>query len=296
MAAKKSEIDARKYLAAFADGELDVQDSLRVLEHMAMNPEATRRVMHQQQLKQIVGETILKDAPKAPGSLRELIEDIADDSERSDEPRTVLARLRPWALAGVAALLAIAASVLYLPEDGAGWRYMAQIQQPQGPQEELLDISFANNLAKRHVTCTRMIEDMGNVVQFPEHLEAMPDAISTFLNVDKQHCPKKLDLTRIGYRYAGARPCSSTGGLRSVHMIYRPVQQDGPQDAISLWILPDSEQYDLTHMEEGRVYKVLSRNAPHPLVAWRMNGMTYFLMGDSDIAVETAADALVISI
>src|SRR5690606_33286890 len=124
--------------------------------------------------------------------------------------KPVLARLRPWALAGVAALLAIAASVLYLPEDGAGWRYMAQIQQPQGPQEELLDISFANNLAKRHVTCTRMIEDMGSVVQFPEHLEAMPDAISAFLNVDKQHCPKKLDLSRIGYRYDGAGPCNST--------------------------------------------------------------------------------------
>jgi len=47
---KESEI--RKYLPAFADGELDVEQNLKVLEHMAMDPKATRRVMHQQQLKQ----------------------------------------------------------------------------------------------------------------------------------------------------------------------------------------------------------------------------------------------------
>jgi len=60
----------RKYLAAFADGELEVEQNLRVLEHAAMNPQATRRVMHQQQLRRAVGAPMASHAPAAPPWLR----------------------------------------------------------------------------------------------------------------------------------------------------------------------------------------------------------------------------------
>ena len=52
-----------RYVEAFADGELDVEQNLRVLEHMAMNPTATRRVLHQQQLRQAVERVIRQVTP-----------------------------------------------------------------------------------------------------------------------------------------------------------------------------------------------------------------------------------------
>ena len=47
-----SKKECKKYLAAFADGELDVDQNLRLLEHMKMDPNATARVAHQQQLRE----------------------------------------------------------------------------------------------------------------------------------------------------------------------------------------------------------------------------------------------------
>ena len=46
--------ECKKYLAAFADGELDVDQNLRLLERMKMDPNATARVTHQQQLRENV--------------------------------------------------------------------------------------------------------------------------------------------------------------------------------------------------------------------------------------------------
>lgn len=296
MTDNNSKIDARKYLAAFADGELDVQDSLRVLEHMTMNPNATRRVMHQQQLRQMVGESVRNQVPAAPDSIRQMVENLPDEpASIAEEPKSIIPNLRPWAMVGVAAVLAIVVGTMYLPSDGAGWRYVAEIQQPQGPQEDLVEFSFANSLMKKHVTCTRRIADLGGYVQFPENLQQMPEAISAFLEVGEANCPTKLDLTAIGYEYSGAGPCSSTGGLRSIHMIYKPTDPNGPQDAISLWILPESEKYDLNHIKEGQVFKVTTAAAPHPIAVWRSNGMVYFVVGDSMTAVHSAADTLLIS-
>jgi len=67
------EQELRRFVAAFADGELDVSDNLRLLEHMAMHPQTTRRVMHQQQLRQLVQWSMRDAAPAPPEYLRRAI-------------------------------------------------------------------------------------------------------------------------------------------------------------------------------------------------------------------------------
>src|SRR6185295_16269856 len=74
------EKDLRKYLTPFADGELDVEQSVRVLEHMAMNPQATQREMHQQQLRQAIGRHLLARAPSAPPDLKARLETLINAS------------------------------------------------------------------------------------------------------------------------------------------------------------------------------------------------------------------------
>ena len=72
--------EVRKYLAAFADGELEVEQNLRVLEQMAMNPQATRRVMHQQQLRRAIKRSIDESTPEDSDRLRETISDLAQNT------------------------------------------------------------------------------------------------------------------------------------------------------------------------------------------------------------------------
>src|SRR5688572_13437752 len=98
--------DPRKFLAAFADGELDVTQSLAVLEHMALHPDATRRVMHQQQLRHAVAQTLSGSAAPVPEPLRARVAALAAAGATPPERPSLLRRL--WR--GVP--LALAAGVL----------------------------------------------------------------------------------------------------------------------------------------------------------------------------------------
>ncbi len=72
--------DCRKFLAAFADGELDVRDNCRVLEQLAMDPANARRVAHQQQLRELVKRCVEEQQEAiggCPASLRQEIEALA---------------------------------------------------------------------------------------------------------------------------------------------------------------------------------------------------------------------------
>ncbi len=302
MAEKHSKEDPRKYLAAFADGELDVQDSLHVLEHMTMHPNATRRVMHQQQLRQMVGESMKDAQPKAPEALRDAVLAIADASDEAalPQPPGVLARIRPWALSAIAAMLLAAVVIQYMPNNAVQAPAPIESQQvsqssvAEVPDAWLLGSQTVSSLTRRHVTCTRMINQMNQSVRFPENLEQMPAAISDFLQISDQSTPHQLDLTNIGYRYEEAGPCWSPGG-KSVHMIYRPTRNHAAQDAISLWVQPLFDECSFSHIESDKVYWATSDEAAHPMVVWRHNGMIYYLVGDSPQAVKDASNVLLVS-
>src|SRR5207248_4495722 len=74
-----------------------------------MHPDETRRVVHQQQLRQAVAKSITQHAPPTPADLRQKLEAMADDDARAATRFMWIARLRrglPLALAA-AILLAI---------------------------------------------------------------------------------------------------------------------------------------------------------------------------------------------
>lgn len=60
--------EVRKYLYAFADGELDTQTNLDVLEHLNMCSSCTQKVNAQQKLKERVG--VVMGDEKSPEALR----------------------------------------------------------------------------------------------------------------------------------------------------------------------------------------------------------------------------------
>ena len=75
-----------KFLSAFADGELAIEQNLRILKRMALDPQTTRRVMHRQQLHKMVRRAMDDPALKAPETLRAQIVKLASAPVRPEQP------------------------------------------------------------------------------------------------------------------------------------------------------------------------------------------------------------------
>lgn len=76
----------RKFLSAFADGELATEQNLRILKRMALDPQTTRRVMHRQQLRKMVRRAMDDPALKAPETMRPQIVKLALAPVRPEQP------------------------------------------------------------------------------------------------------------------------------------------------------------------------------------------------------------------
>lgn len=270
------ENQARKFLAAFADGELSVEQNLRVLEHMAMNPQATRRVMHQQQLRDYISRTLCHQAPSAPESLRRRVEMMKVDTA---DRRPVLARIGRWFPAALAAGLLIAALVLTQ-------------RTPQIPTLPPADTDAsvvvaseqASRFARRHTRCSRMLADMNNAQRYPRELAELPEALHQI--VGSAHLPS-LDLTAAGFRYKMAGDCRIPGQLSS-HLVYESIT--GSRDALSLWVTPYRPDRHAA-IEPDTLYESADPGRVHPILFWRRDDVVFFLVGD-DLGRTTEAAAL----
>lgn len=273
-----NEHETRKYLAAFADGELDVEQNLRVLEHMAINPTATRRVMHQQQLRQAVDRTISNATSATPESLKQQVQKMMADapvaghataqSEASRGGRApVLARIGRWTPLAAAALFFIAALVVL--------DISQQHSSPLIPPIAMNPISEPQYgmFVKRHLGCSRMIDTLHHMELFPQDLKALPASLATFLG--GQATPG-LDLSSIGYEFYAVGECN-VPGEKSVHLIYHAKDDPSGHDALSLWIRRYSGS---PAIELDRAFYVEAGGA-NPLVLWRQGGMIYYLVGNS---------------
>ena len=300
--------EARRHVAAFADGELDVEQSLRVLERMAMDPRMTRRVLHQQQLRQRTAN-VMREPGQAPPELRAQIEQMVRDtptpsetaapagSDESAAPtdRTpgqtpdrapgVVARLGRWMPTAAAAVLLLAAMLAI----GLGWLPGAPRGGPAGGAGADLELAAAQvaDFGRRHVQCSRGLADLMNADRFPTQVKTLPGALRQYFNGAADSMPT-LDLSVLGYQYERTGECRVPGG-GAVHVMYQARPGVGHDDALSLWIRPDDGRLELT---PGRLYVAADERAAHPLLIWQHGELVYYLAGDSMRAVERAANHL----
>lgn len=277
--------EVRRYVEAFADGELDVEQNLRVLEHMAMNPTATRRVLHQQQLRQAVDRVVRSETPATPDDLREQIVALAAETPAASiasrpvkqSRMAVLARIGAWSPVALAAALLVVTLVV-----------QAEFFKPKSIDGmQFIPTAKVAEFAKRHVTCSRQLIELHEAVNFPERIEEVPHAVAEYLGT--QPYPV-LDLSKLGYEFDGVGKCTVPGD-RSVHLVYRSAQKTGRLDTVSLWIQPDAGQ--LNHLAENILFRPADNsNFAHPLVYWHANGMIYYVVGDDPTVVEQAANML----
>jgi hypothetical protein len=291
--------ECKKYLAAFADGELDVDQNLRLLEHMKMDPNATARVTHQQQLRDCVCRCMGSDCPPMPDTLKQsVLQMFETPSQDSIEQDAIIARIRPYQitawLSSIAALIAICLSLfLYFNQPVNTSQFadspLATAQHIPGFNDyaaaSILPVSKVEQFSNRHTSCAEQLSRLHSFANNPTNIEEMPKVVSDHLGMQSYAC---LDLSSIGYEFARAGPCIIPGG-KSAHLIYKAMPKTGRDDTISIWITPDDGTLDLA---PDTVFRVRGPESEHPIITWRHNNLIYYIVGNSYPYVQKAYVAL----
>ena len=301
-----SQSEVRKYLPAFADGELDVEQNLRVLEAMAMDPTHTRRVLHQQQLRKACARVMDRPDCHCPDQLKQQIQTISSaespasptaitatptltlagtDAERSKHTPTtpapdVIARIGRWLPAAVAAVLLIGAlAVFFSPRANSGMAFG-------------LDEARLAAFAGRHKSCSSDVTKLVPGIANPTNVAALPGTIddyfvSQFGDEQTGHIDTALDLSVLGYEFQRVGVCGLPG-KNAVHVVYKAADGADHGKSLSLWIKPDAPDLQLV---PRRLYTAEAADG-QPLLIWERNGRTYYLLGDAPDDARHAARAL----
>jgi anti-sigma factor RsiW len=277
-------------LAAFADGELDGAQNLKVLEMVAKDPALAKRVAQYQELRGAVAKAMDTPSLQAPDALREQIGRLAAEHEseppvgsrqtaQTHQGPAVLAVIGKWLPAAVAAVLLIGTLVTINGVFPAGSPTLIT-------QANFLNASLVDQFGSRHFKCSRKISPMYGIDQFPQDLTALPGALTDYFKQPIN--AQALNLSSLGYRFDVAGLCVIPG-KGAVHLIYQSKAPTGQAETLSLWLRPFEEG---SGIEPDRLYKTASPQENFPMLVWRHGEMVYYLVGDSTDAVERAFDAI----
>ena len=274
-----AETSAARYLPAFADGELDVEQSLRVLEHLALHPRDTRVIAHQQQLRQALARVLRADAPAAPQSLRDRLETLAtlelrDNGEDQRTHRWRWTMLRQWTPALAAAVL-LAASLtwtsFFLPD-----RSTDGLASSLAPGEAVvMGVRQASVFQRRHGACSQDPSQV-HAQGFPQEPAAVTQELMRILHTPT---PPPVDLKGTGFQLVVAGHCVLPG-RDSVHLIFRKRLPDGTPESLSVWMTPYRGQGELP---EGRVICVTG-DRREPVLVWRQGEVVCYVAAESEAA------------
>jgi hypothetical protein len=272
-------------LMALADGELDFADQPQVMAKIAEDPKAAHRLAYEQRLKQSCARVMDGPEMKCPNELAGKLLGMAAGESASARPATstaaaapkqapyagppVIAKIGRWVPTAIAAVLLLAAGVLFNQANTGGSGMGTTAVSNLSPQE-------IKNFTGRHFDCAERPDRLKNPTQFGESkdFEQLPGKLRDYFHTDASSL--SLNLNGIGYDYQLTGTCSLPGS-GAVHIVYH--KHDKPDQSISVWIIPaDAAHHDL---EEGRVYAEVGDNLLRPVIFWRNNGLLYYLVGDS---------------
>jgi len=275
--------EAGRYLAALADGEADeltVEQREAALRHLAAQPHSAARLVAEVRLRQAVSHYMSGAAALPSDSFRQRIHDLAgaeeiapDQASMQPSSSATLGRPRPmrawtiWPAAAAATVFLVIG--LWVGREMGG-------QSPGGA--EPVPASLVADVTHIHVDCSRA-PDL-HTADFPKELGDLKGSLEKYLGRPVPY----PDLSSIGYQYIGAGPCAKP--LENMaHLLYRA--KGGPiTDTISLFVQRDGPS---SKLKEGKVYWAAGKDAAHPMIVWRRDNMTFYLVGDADKPVLQAA-------
>jgi len=274
---------ARRYLYAFADGELPVKDNCEVLDHLKMCPECTRVASEQQALR-----TALRRAMNRTPVPEGLADRMAAKLDRRPEPAPVVGR-RWWRL-GVP--MAAAASVAFAVT--AVWMMRpVEEQKPgvpiPGVQTGGGDVALRDVIKIHEYCCERHNRHQNK--QLPDGLKGLAKAMEAhFNNLLDVLAP---DFDSSGYAFESANYCGFTKN-KGAHLIY--VTKGETPKRLSFFSVPRWSSIDACGYYQGVGDSFLRRfRAPHAkpryaIVAWHDNQTTYVCCAElSAVSVDQMA-------
>ena len=279
-------------LAAFADGELDGPDGQQVIDRIARDPQAAKRLLHHQQLHEAVSRVMKASLPDAaPPALRGRIEQLsastAPQPPSAAEARAdrfgcagppAIGRIGQWVPAAVAAVLLIVSGVLLYNVNRNG-------RDSRDSESSIIPASMADKFSLRHVRCVGDITRLMDSDEFPKDIKELPAKLN--LELGGQATPS-LDLSSLGYEFHAAGHCN-VPGKGAVHLVYHAKEKSGRYDALSLWI---KTYQGRPLIDAGKLYGIGGEESAHPMLIWRDQTMVYYLVGDATDYVEKAARVL----
>ena len=257
------------------------------------------RIAEQQKLREACARAVDSPAHRCPDELRarltaslaESAPDAGSDSASNPAPEAepvpalpaVAGRIGPRRWIGAfaaAALIAISTVAVVgvlrtLPTGPSGDGSAAIVQ--------VLNATQANAFDARHRICG---DDPSRLFQkdtFPQSLDGLDDRLTE--TIDASLGSARLDLSGLGYHYAGAGDCH-VPGPGAVHIVYR----NEAGKALSLWLRRDDGKLNL---KPGQIYgpPANSPQAGHLLV-WLDGDVVLYLVGDLPEDVEGARPEL----
>ncbi|MBB6430234.1 hypothetical protein HNQ40_002040 [Algisphaera agarilytica] len=275
--------EAHELFSGYADGELNEEQSLRALEQMAADPANTKRVLHQQQLKQACGRIMDSQDMRCPDALRDKICSIANEHTQEQPAPTsasvqehdspVIGRIGQWlAPIAVAATLFIGALVaLSVMNSNRGYH-----------SDGILTASLAQTFGERHVKCSIGQSAPYDGQLFPAEIGQLDDSLVQ--HVGQELDGAALDLSTLGYEYKLAGFCPLPGD-KSVHVMY----ENDKGQMLSLWI----KAYDgKPTLDPGVPYIPPTDHTEQPMMVWREGDMVFYLVGDTMDDVKQAQPSI----
>ncbi len=283
MPEEPQEDEARRYLSALADGEseeLTSQQREAVLHHLATHPQAAAWLANEVQLRQAVSHYLAEASAPPSDALRRRIQALAQTGETatgqvSAQPCAAPSRRRPgpaWIIWPTAA-----AAIVFL---AVGLWMGREIYGGSPARTGPVPASLVADVTHIHVDCSRAPDQ--HTAEFPKELGDLKGSLEKYLG---RPVPWP-DLSSIGYQYIGAGPCAKP--MENIaHLLYRA--KGGPiTDTISLFVQRDGPRT----LQEGKVYWAAGKDAAHPMIVWRRDNMTFYLVGDADQPVIEAAKVM----
>ncbi len=283
---------SRKYLFAFADGQLSVQVNCEVLDHLKMCPACGRIVDEHQAVREAIrrsGERVV--AP--PGLAKQVRRAIVEKLPAAGTESSLIRRLRrSLGLMGLAAGIALATSAAWY---WGPWSTGADLPPNLRPIEEDPAWIAAMRVVKLHNLCTHRCE------QQRHHLEELPDdpqvlSIALRDRLGGRFAVALPDLSQHTLEFESANLCcpAEEGDCHGAHVMYVD-RRNGARFSIfstSHW----AEIDELSHLDPpdfGTPFiQPVSPCDDMTVLAWHENAGTYILCGpvDPDTIRSLAAD------
>lgn len=263
--------EVRKYLYAFADGELEIKDNLEVLAHLNMCPACAERLDVEQQLKQCLAG--LFAAERAPEALTARVwEQVRPArSGRRAGSRSAVRFLGP----ALAAAALIALVVLVWIEARPG--------RSTGTSGAVLDNPRYRVAGAELPQCFELGHHKCSAIGSSHHARGLSrnlDEIAAVWSADLHFPVLAPDWRAEKLRFVSACRCGLPGGMVGAHLVYDKYTHVEPVSLYSLQPGGPFDQFEET-VVNGKAY-LLSRAGETDLIAWQDPLADYVLCARAD--------------